>query len=70
MKKGFQGMVVAPVINGKTDYSHVIMAFAGTTAKYWYLNDLSADLSNVVLGFEKDGTLDSQFASAQQFYKE
>jgi hypothetical protein len=69
-KNGFQGMVVAPVVNGKTDYNHVIMAFAGTNATDWHLNDLSADLSNVVLGFEKDGTLDSQFASAQQFYNE
>lgn len=70
-KNGFQGMVVAPVgADGKPDQNHAIMAFAGTNATDWHLNDLSADLSNVVLGFEKDGTLDSQFTSALQFYNE
>ena len=69
-KNGFQGMVVAPMTGGKVDYSHLIIAYAGTNATDWHLNDLSADLSNVVLGFEKDGTLDSQFTSAQQFYNE
>ncbi|MEY8458406.1 DUF6792 domain-containing protein [Lactococcus ileimucosae] len=69
-KNGFQGMAVAPIVNGEPDYNHVIIAFAGTNATDWHLNDLSADLSNVVLGFEKDGTLESQFSSAQQFYKE
>lgn len=70
-KNGFQGMVVAPVgANGQPDFSHIIMAFAGTNATDWHLNDLSADLSNVVLGFEKDGTLNSQFTSALQFYDE
>jgi hypothetical protein len=60
-------MVVA---DGNPDYNHVIMAFAGTNATDWHLNDVSADLSNVVLEFEKDGTLDSQFSSALQFYNE
>lgn len=70
-KNGFQGMVVAPVgKNGDPDYNHVIMAFAGTNATDWHLTDLSADLSNVVLGFEKDGLLDSQFTSALQYYNE
>lgn len=70
-KNGFQGMVVAPIgADRNPDYNHVIMAFAGTN--FWdpSLNDVSADLSNVVLGFEKDGTLDSQFSSALQFYNE
>ena len=31
-KNGFQGMVVAPVINGQPDYANVIVAFAGTNA--------------------------------------
>lgn len=70
-KNGFQGMAVAPVgVDGIPDYNHIIIAFAGTNATDWHLNDLSADLSNVVLGFEKDGTLDSQFTSALQFYDE
>ena len=69
-KNGFQGMVVAPVGPNGPDYNHVIIAYAGTNATDWHLNDVSADLSNVVLGFEKDGTLDSQFTSAQQFYNE
>ena len=69
-KNGFQGMVVAPVVSGQPDYSHITMAFAGTNATDWHLNDLSADLSNVVLGFERDGTLKSQFTSALQFYDE
>ena len=69
-KNGFQGMVVAPVINGQPDYANVIVAFAGTNATDWHLNDLSADLSNVTFGFERDGNLDSQFTSAQQFYDE
>ena len=69
-KNGFQGMVVAPVINGQPDYNQVVVAFAGTNATDWHLNDLSADLSNVTFGFERDGTLDSQFTSAQQFYDE
>jgi Putative lipase essential for disintegration of autophagic bodies inside the vacuole len=70
-KNGFQGMVVAPVgADGNPDQNHAIIAFAGTN--FWdpSLNDVSADLSNVVLGFEKDGTLDSQFTSALQFYNE
>ncbi|GAB7390684.1 alpha/beta hydrolase family protein [Lactococcus garvieae] len=70
-KNGFQGMVVAPVgTDGNPDQNHAIIAFAGTN--FWdpSLNDVSADLSNVVLGFEKDGTLDSQFSSALQFYNE
>lgn len=62
-KNGFQGMVVAPVGANGPDYNHVIIAFAGTNATDWHLNDLSADLANVVLGFEKDGTLDSQLIS-------
>lgn len=69
-KNGFQGMVVAPVVSGQPDYGDITMAFAGTNATDWHLNDLSADLSNVVLGFERDGTLKSQFASALQFYDE
>ena len=63
-------MVVAPVVKGIPDYNHLIIAYAGTNATDWHLTDLSADLSNVVLGFQKDGTLDSQFTSAQQFYNE
>ncbi len=69
-KNGFQGMIVAPMIYGKVDYSHLIIAYAGTN--FWdpSLNDISEDAFGVVGGLKHDGTLDSQFTSAQQFYNE
>ena len=40
-KNGFQGMAVAPVrVDGIPDYNHIIIAFAGTNATDWHLNDL------------------------------
>lgn len=62
---GFQGMAVAPVIDGKPDFSKTIVAFAGTYNKD--PKDIQADVQDVVFGQKN---IDSQFASAEQFYQE
>lgn len=62
---GFQGMAVAPVVNGKPDFSKTVVAFAGTYDKD--SNDIKTDVLNVAGGYRSP---DSQFASAEQFYQE
>src|SRR5690242_7548477 len=49
---GFQGMAVVPLVGGAPDYSHVIVAFAGTNPDDH--SDVIADLQSVV-GSETGG---------------
>lgn len=72
---GFQGMAVAPMTKTadgvKIDFSQTIIAYAGTNASDLSGNDLDTDLRNVVLGTKTfSAGQDSQFTSAEQFYKE
>ncbi|AYF99871.1 lipase family protein [Lactococcus allomyrinae] len=80
-KNGFQGMAVAPItktIDGvKVDFSHTIIAYAGTNNKD--AKDINTDANNVFFGSKEFGVRtglnssvhgDSQFSSAQKFYQE
>ncbi|SEH86066.1 MULTISPECIES: hypothetical protein [unclassified Leifsonia] len=61
-QNGFQGMAVVPVVNKVPDYSHIIIAYAGTN--FDDINDVGADLSLVGFGNTREG---SQAADAMTF---
>lgn len=75
---GFQGMAVAPVNNeGKVDYSHIIVAYAGTNQADHL--DVAEDFQGIGGGNRKvlavNGeagykNFDSQFKSALKFYQQ
>ena len=80
-KNGFQGMAVAPITKTpdgvKVDFSQTIVAYAGTNPADG--KDLNTDANNVFFGSKEFGQRtglnssvhgDSQFTSAEQFYKE
>lgn len=80
-QNGFQGMAVAPVIQTadgvKVDFSHTIIAYAGTNQKD--TKDIITDTENIVrgskefnvrTGLNSSSHADSQFTSAEQFYQE
>ncbi|MDR0299967.1 MAG: hypothetical protein LBI13_07840 [Streptococcaceae bacterium] len=68
---GFQGMAVAPIVNGVVDTSQVTIAFAGTNQSD--PKDLLTDTESVVAnsgGFAGgSGVGESQLKSAQDFAK-
>ncbi|MCK8639109.1 hypothetical protein [Fructobacillus fructosus] len=62
---GFQGMAVAPIVDGEPDYFNVIVAYAGTNSSD--PDDIITDSRHVFAGVQED---DSQFSSAEKFYQD
>jgi hypothetical protein len=60
---GFQAMVVAPVVNGTADLSHVIVPFAGTNPAD--AADVVADAESVVAGKTGPGSQVAQAFAAE-----
>lgn len=60
---GFQGMAVVPVVDGRKDYSQVVVAYAGTNPGD--RGDILADMSSVIGGKTGAGT---QVAQAVDFF--
>ena len=58
-KNGMQAMAVAPIINGKVDTKHIVLAYAGTDE--W--NDIETDAQ--MIGFGNTETLNTSFGSGR-----
>ncbi|MEB3024401.1 MULTISPECIES: hypothetical protein, partial [unclassified Parvimonas] len=58
-ENGMQAMAVAPIINGKVDTKHIVIAYAGTDE--W--NDIETDAQ--MIGFGNTETLNTSFGSGR-----
>lgn len=48
LESGMQAMAVAPIVEGRVDTSHIVIAYAGTN--FFDLNDIRTDIQSIGFG--------------------